>query len=589
MATTIAQLMATLGLDSSAFEKGIGDAETKSNKFQSTLNGMAQVGGGIVAAGFATAAAGAVILGKELFNDVQIAMDSQKVQSQLNAVIKSTGGVAGITAEKANELASSLMNVTAFDDEAILSGENMLLTFTNIGQDVFPQATETILDMSSALGQDLQSSAIQLGKALNDPVKGITALQRVGVSFTEDQKDMVKKMVEAGDVMGAQKFILAELQKEFGGSAKAAGQTFAGQMTILKNTIDNVRESVGVRLIPIIQKLIEYFVKIFNSPEFQQFLNSATDNIISFVNTAAEKIPLFVQSFQQGVQWLKDNKPVVIGILAALGVAVLAFAVTTAIAIATALAPLLPVIAIMVLVGVAAYALYRIWTENFGGIQEKSKAFFDWLKITWDSIWAALLPVFEWFTVQIKLTQQAFQALFAGDWETFGATIREMWDRIWAVISSIASMAWTNIKAGFANFISSIITRFQATDWQSIGINILKGIVNGMLSLDSWMRSQVAKIAGNIVSFFKGFFGIKSPSSLMENIIGKNIALGINAGYENNLMLEPSDTLKNLSIGNTISKVESSQIDQSTQRQADKIDEQRLAFLFAQELAKVIR
>jgi phage-related minor tail protein len=92
------------------------------------------------------------------------------------------------------DLATAISNKTGIDDEAIQSGENLLLTFTNIrnetgkGNDVFNQATQTITDMSVALGQDMKSSAIQVGKALNDPIKGVTALQRVGVSFTAAQK-----------------------------------------------------------------------------------------------------------------------------------------------------------------------------------------------------------------------------------------------------------------------------------------------------------------------------------------------------------------------------------------------------------------
>src|SRR3989304_7377426 len=104
------------------------------------------------------------------------------------------------------------MGVTRFGDEAILSGENMLLTFTNIGKDVFPEATEVMLDMSQALGQDIKSSAIQLGKALQDPIQGVTALRRGGGNFTEDQQKMIESMGEAGDLLGGHKVIFPEVQ-----------------------------------------------------------------------------------------------------------------------------------------------------------------------------------------------------------------------------------------------------------------------------------------------------------------------------------------------------------------------------------------
>jgi len=147
---------------------------------------------------------------------------------QTNAVLTSTGGAANVSADAITALTGTLSKKTATDQAVIRSGENMLLTFTNVkngvgaGNDIFNQATATMLDMSKALGQDTKNSAIQLGKALNDPVKGVTALQRVGVTFTAQQKDQIKTMVASNNTLGAQKLILAELNKEFGGSAAAA-------------------------------------------------------------------------------------------------------------------------------------------------------------------------------------------------------------------------------------------------------------------------------------------------------------------------------------------------------------------------------
>jgi hypothetical protein len=104
--------------------------------------------------------------------------------------------------------------------------------------------------MSVALGQDTKSSAIQLGKALNDPIKGVTALQRVGVSFTASQKDQIKTLVDSGKTMDAQKLILRELNKEFGGSAKAAATPFDK----LKVSAGNLAETAGGVLAPALGK-----------------------------------------------------------------------------------------------------------------------------------------------------------------------------------------------------------------------------------------------------------------------------------------------------------------------------------------------
>lgn len=171
--------------------------------------------------------------------------DSEAAGAQLDAVLKSTGGAAGMTKDALTALATELQKTTAFEDDAVIKGESLLLTFTNIGKDVFPQATMTMLDMSQALGQDLSSSAIQLGKALNDPMQGMTALSRVGVSFTVEQKEQIKVLQESGDVMGAQKIILTELSKEFGGSAVAAADTLTGKWSQLKNEFGGMMEEIG--------------------------------------------------------------------------------------------------------------------------------------------------------------------------------------------------------------------------------------------------------------------------------------------------------------------------------------------------------
>lgn len=193
------------------------------------------------------------------------AIEAQKVEAQLDAVLKSTAGAAGLQKKELTEMADALSRVTMFDDEAIISGQSLLLTFTRIGRDIFPQATEAMLNMSQALGQDLKSSAIQLGKALNDPILGVTALRRVGVSFSEAQVDIIKNLVETGRLLEAQHLILAELEIEFGGAAKAAGDTFAGKLKILETQLGNVKEALGRPLLGALTGVLDKVIPLVGS------------------------------------------------------------------------------------------------------------------------------------------------------------------------------------------------------------------------------------------------------------------------------------------------------------------------------------
>jgi len=185
------------------------------------------------------------IVKKGILDSVTAWNEQAKVIAQTEAVLKSTGNTVGFTTDEIGKMASEMQNVTTFADEVVQSGQNLLLTFTNIGHDIFPQVTETMLDMSQALGQDVKNSAIQLGKALQDPILGVTALRRVGVNFNQTQTEMIRKLVEAGKGMEAQKFILAELNKEFGGSARKQLETFGGRMTWLKNQAGELQEAFG--------------------------------------------------------------------------------------------------------------------------------------------------------------------------------------------------------------------------------------------------------------------------------------------------------------------------------------------------------
>jgi len=231
------------------------------------------------------------------------AQESEAVMTQTNAVIASTKGVSGMTAEAVSDLATKLSGVIPIDDELIQSTENMLLTFTNIHKDIFPQVTETALDMSVALGQDTKSSAIQLGKALQDPVAGVTALQRVGVKLSEQQKEQVKGFMATNQIAKAQGVILQELQTEFGNSGRAAGTTFAGQMKILNTQVDNVKETIGTTIIKAIQPFIQKLTAWASTPEAQEKIKA----IAEAVGKMTERMMEWVAKV--AIPWIQQHWP----------------------------------------------------------------------------------------------------------------------------------------------------------------------------------------------------------------------------------------------------------------------------------------
>jgi hypothetical protein len=261
LAVTAAQLVAvvkTEGVEQSKakLDEMSGAVEHTSGGFKSMLgNALSFAAGQFV---FNAVGQSIGFLKDQLVGCVQESLDAQAGMAQTNQVLKSTHDASGMTAQAVADLAGNLSHLTKFSDDTVQASENMLLTFTNIGKNVFPQATKTVLDMSQALGQDTKNSAIQLGKALNDPIAGITALSRVGVTFSQTQKDQIKHFMDANQIAKAQGVILGELQKEFGGSAEAAGKTFGGQLAILKQRLSDVKQTIGDALLPILTKLVGF-------------------------------------------------------------------------------------------------------------------------------------------------------------------------------------------------------------------------------------------------------------------------------------------------------------------------------------------
>jgi phage-related minor tail protein len=190
------------------------------------------------------------------------AMDAEQQVVQLEARIKSTGGVAGVTAAAAIEMANGFQKSTGVEADMVMQGQNMLLTFTKIGADVFPDATQAVLDMATAMnggaipsGEQLSHTAIQVGKALNDPVEGVNALRRVGVMLKDEQKEQIQSFLAVNDIASAQGIILKELATEFGGAAEAARNTLGGALANIWNNSKDLREEIGKALIPALTTL----------------------------------------------------------------------------------------------------------------------------------------------------------------------------------------------------------------------------------------------------------------------------------------------------------------------------------------------
>jgi hypothetical protein len=219
----------------------------------------------------------------------QAARETAKVQ----AIIKATGGVANVSSKHVDTLATSIMKYSGIDDEAVKSGAALLLTFKNVrnevgaGNDMFDRATKAAVDLSVAGFGSIESASKMLGKALQDPEKGITALSRAGVTFTQQQKDLIKHLVATGDAAGAQKLIMKEVESQVKGTAKAVGDTLPGMLNKARERFNNFAGDLVGKVTP---ALGDFVGKISHADGFQAKIGVVFSGIGDAMKTLKEKL-----------------------------------------------------------------------------------------------------------------------------------------------------------------------------------------------------------------------------------------------------------------------------------------------------------
>lgn len=233
-------------------EKALGGVTSKSDKFAGIMKKS------LVPAIGALAGAGALI-GKGVKG---LAAD-EKALNNLNSTLAATGNAAKLNVKGFQEYAGALQDTTGYGADVITQGAAMLATFKNVrnevgkGNRIFDRATAAGLDLARKGFGNPEQNAILLGKALNDPIKGITALTRQGITFTDEQKNMIKVLVQSGKSLDAQKLIMKEIEGQVKGTAAAYGETMAGKLEIAQRRFEEVQKAIAQMVIPALTRLLE--------------------------------------------------------------------------------------------------------------------------------------------------------------------------------------------------------------------------------------------------------------------------------------------------------------------------------------------
>ena len=214
------------------------DVENSSNK----LGEFSKKAG--VAFAAAAAAAGAYAI-KLAVDGVKAAIEDEAAQIRLATALKNaTGATDEMIASVEKQILKTSLATGVADEKLRPALQRLSLSTNDVtkAQDLLNLA----LDISQATGKGLDSVANALGKAYDG---NTAALGKLGVGLSTAEL----KAMSFTDVQ-------TKLSDLFGGAAAANSETFAGRLQILKVTFDEAKESIGARLLPIIQQLVEFVV-----------------------------------------------------------------------------------------------------------------------------------------------------------------------------------------------------------------------------------------------------------------------------------------------------------------------------------------
>lgn len=281
MATDLAKLVVRLEAESARLQKGLDQANSRLKGFERRADTWAAkvkktLGGAFVGVGVGL---GFAALTGVFRRTIDEADQVDRQMRKLDAIIKSTGQSAGLTADDIDKFSRSLAASTLASTAGVRDAAGVLLTFRSISGETFKETLTLAQDLAATLGTDLKGATLQLGKALEDPATGLTALRRSGVSFTQAEQDLIKSLQESGRAFEAQSLILDKVRQQVGGAGAGEAGGLSGAVDTLSQRWGEFLEAVGnsaaldlaVRSVNSLARAIENLNRLIFTPEPERF------------------------------------------------------------------------------------------------------------------------------------------------------------------------------------------------------------------------------------------------------------------------------------------------------------------------------
>lgn len=553
---------------------------------------LKSIGGAEVKAAGAVLAGVAAGLTAVAVGATKLAIDAAPLQT----VSAAFDGLAESAGKGSDEMLKALQDASS----GMITNRDLMMSFNRASQLVSKDFAVQLPDAMSLLAKAAGATGQDMNYMLDSLVTGVGRLSPmildnlgIQVSLTDAYDEYAATLGKSTDELtkseqqtALMNTVLEKLKTNTESMPDVAG-TASQQFAAFGTTLKNLKDDVGLALLPVFQRLMEWIGPLLQGAiekvmpyieKFAGFLEQLAGSIIEFGINSEQTRDVFASMFGEEtantimniVDWmtqLKDTiytfmtetlipfvyehwetlKAVLIAVGAILaGAAIVAGIMSIVGAITALMNPIGLIIGIVALLAVA-------WTQNWGGIQEKTQAALEfirgiinsvvaWIQNFWaahgeqikataQAMWDGVVAIFNWFKEYFTKIFDAFKLLFQGDFEGFGKKLREVWDMVWKAISEAASKAWEWLKENFTKLVENIIKFITETDWLQLGKDIIQGIANGITAATKWVIDAIVAVAKAIWGALVGFFSSDSPSKLTMGL-GKDLMAGWAIGIQ---------------------------------------------------------
>lgn len=504
MGNTILKLLVSLGLDSSEYTKGLDEAEGKANKSSKNIAaGLATVGKSVLVAGAAAGAAGAAFIA----STIAPASDLSETVTKVGVVFEDLSG----EMLKFGDTSATALGMSKQEALAAAATYGNLFRSMEINTDASFDMSQGLVTLAADLASFNNMDPTQVLDKLRAGLTGETEpLKTLGVNLNAallEAKALEMGLwdgngaIDAAAKAQASYALIMEQTALAQGDFARTSDGLANQQRIISANFKNMKATIGTALLPMMETLSSTLNKLFSDPAFQAGLQRFIDGLGRFASKVIEAIPQVIDWFKRLGAWLSENEGVIVGVLAALGVAVAAFVYTTVIpAIVSMLTVMAPVLLVMAAVAAVAYLVYEAWTNNWGGIRDKLT-----------EVWAAIQPVFQ--TIKTWLETNIPKAI---------EVLKNFWEqKLLPAIQTVWSWIQTNLFPLFDALaeLLEVTVGLALTALAGFWQNVLQPAIQDMWE---WFNNKIIPVIEDVAGWLSGklapaFEGI---SKAIEAVVG---------------------------------------------------------------------